>query len=142
MARTWLVQVDQVRHRKAQRFNGEKTFEHRVIVERLLGRKLSRTVEIHHLNGNALDNRHENLVVCPDHSYHMLLHARQKALDACGNASYRCCIVCKLWDSPDNMRVSEYFNTHTGYAYTQCIHKSCNRERTRAWRKKPESLVC
>lgn len=60
--------------------NGQKILEHRLIAEEALGKKLPEKVVVHHLNGNPLDNRSCNLVVCPDQTYHMLLHKRQKEL--------------------------------------------------------------
>ena len=37
--------------------------EHRLVMERKLGRKLSPTEAVHHINGDTLDNRAENLEV-------------------------------------------------------------------------------
>ena len=47
--------------------------EHKAVAERILGRKLTRRDAVHHINGDALDNRHENLLICSN-SYHKWLH--------------------------------------------------------------------
>lgn len=47
-------------------FNGRKSnyvAEHRFIMETLLGRKLSRNEEIHHIDGNCLNNDIKNLCI-------------------------------------------------------------------------------
>lgn len=64
--------------------NGEKILEHRLLAEKALGKKLPVGAVIHHLNGNPFDNRSCNLVVCPDQTYHMLLHTRQKQFSYIG----------------------------------------------------------
>ena len=37
--------------------------EHRTVMENFIGRKLTRYEHIHHLNGNKLDNKIENLAI-------------------------------------------------------------------------------
>src|ERR671923_1279770 len=53
--------------------NGKNILEHRWIMEQHLGRKLLRSEHVHHLNGDKLDNRLENLVVM-SHAEHNREH--------------------------------------------------------------------
>ena len=76
---------------------------HKAIVERVVKIRLPTSAEIHHVDGNGQNNTNSNLVVCPDHGYHALLHRRTKALDACGNANWLKCVFCKEYDDPKNM---------------------------------------
>jgi hypothetical protein len=43
------------------RIDGKHVYEHRVIMEKELGRKLQRHESVHHINGKRNDNRPENL---------------------------------------------------------------------------------
>ena len=54
---------------KQLRVNGRMIREHRYVMEIFLGRKLERWEHVHHINGDSLDNRIENLVVLTWHEH-------------------------------------------------------------------------
>lgn len=57
--------------------------EHVVMAEKALGRALPAGVVVHHVDRDCSNNNTKsswNLVVCPDQSYHFLLHRRAQAL--------------------------------------------------------------
>lgn len=83
--------------------NGPYVPEHRLVVERAMGKTLRLDAPVHHVNGDKADNRPANLVACDSNAYHQLLHRRQRAHDACGNANFRLCFYCRKYSDPTDM---------------------------------------
>ena len=65
----WLVTV-----------NGKRELLHRIVAERELGRKLTASEVVHHIDGDKLNNDPSNLQVFPSQAAHMAHHrAAEKA---------------------------------------------------------------
>lgn len=105
---------------------------HVLLAEKALGRPLPKKARVHHADCNKLNNDPANLVICPDDAYHLLLHQRIYALEACGNPNYLKCRFCKQYDDPKNLAISKHQNS--GY------HRECDNKwhRDKSARKKQE----
>jgi hypothetical protein len=101
---------------------GTKRGQHVLICESVLGRPLAKGVQVHHVNNIPDDNRHENLVICPDVAYHKLLHIRTAAYDACGHADWHKCQHCKEYGD-----TSEVIAKMRGGKAVKWFHRSCER---------------
>lgn len=51
---------------------------HRAVAERALGKPLDGRHPVHHHDENRSNNANSNLVICENHAYHKLLHARAR----------------------------------------------------------------
>jgi len=79
----WVIKVKEI---------GQWPYEHRLLMEKKLGRKLLKNEDVHHLNGDTLDNRLENLQVLTK-SEHMRMHSLLPKDQWAKN--FDKCIVCK-----------------------------------------------
>lgn len=116
----------------------KSALEHVVVSEKALGKKLPKGAEVHHVDEDKLNNDPGNLVICPDRAYHMLIHQRTDALNACGHADWLKCPYCKEYDAPDNMRIKERANRPgaTTWYHVNCLRKYA---KERYWMKKAEA---
>lgn len=101
---------------KAFRINGKVKLEHVLIVEAVIGHELPKGAQVHHIDGNRLNNSNSNLLVCQSDSYHKLIHVRTQAYEASGNANNRKCTICKKYDSLENLKKNNSSFRHNSCA--------------------------
>lgn len=73
-------------------------YEHRVLAEKLLGRKLKKGEKIHHENEIKNDNKNDNIIVVPSEAVHRFLHWPPNCIRQMPNESNRmvlCLCGCK-----------------------------------------------
>jgi hypothetical protein len=118
-------------------------WEHILVAEKALGGFLPPGAEVHHVDTNRANNGNDNLVICPDHAYHALLHARMLARSICGNPNFRPCTTCSMYDDPLDMRRStrtsgriDYYHAQESRNWSRCSPISTIKQRERRNRNK------
>jgi HNH endonuclease len=99
---------------------GKQQLKSRVVAEKALGKPLPKGAVVHHIDENPLNNTPTNLVICPNASYHRLLHYRMRALAACGSPDKKQCLFCKAWDLPERVK---YNKASQIYFHNPCRQK-------------------
>ena len=95
-------------------------YEHVLLAEKALGKPLPAGAHVHH-------HTPEQLVICQDNAYHMFLHQRQRALKACGHASWLKCRFCGQHDDPLKMYVAPNGRGH----HRECANNYSNQRKSR-----------
>ena len=100
---------------------------HVYLAAKALGKPLPKGAEVHHHDGGVNGGQ---LVICQDHGYHMLLHARKRAYEATGDPEKRRCRYCKKWDDVNNMDSYYHPTRQPGgvFRHAECLNRYC-RER-------------
>ena len=93
--------------------------EHILIAEKALGKPLPSGVVVHH-------HTPEQPVICQNQGYHLILHQRKRALEACGHANWLKCRFCKKHDAPKNMVVKQRSGREPGQIYAE--HRDCRNQ--------------
>lgn len=98
-------------------------------MEKIIGRPLRRSEEVHHKDEDRSNNDPENLELCESRQVHALRHIEMRAYEACGDPSKRLCYLCREYDTVDNMR--GYDRRGGAGGALRYVHPSCAREKVR-----------
>jgi len=100
--------------------NTHRTRPHVHVMEKILGVRLPQGAVVHHINGNRIDNRPENLLLCKNQSEHIKIHAATRIKKAGGNPEKdKICSRCKQVKPKTDFHIAKRAD---GY---RCYCKAC-----------------
>ena len=102
-------------HPNAQ--GGKWVPEHRLVMEKYLKRFLTKNEDVHHINGNRLDNRLKNLEILDRQSHMRIEYGWEKR----SNRWFKPCRECKRQLPLENYRM----RTHNGFEEYKTRCKNC-----------------
>ena len=98
--------------------------EHILVMEKALGRLITPSEIIHHIDEDRTNNNIGNLMLFKTKAMHIAYHSRLKAFQTCGHYDWLPCSYCHKYDSPENMVTRSYKNK--SYPdMTTARHKEC-----------------
>lgn len=118
--RTKYVKVRVPGHPRTGAADG-RVLEHLLVAEKALGKHLPPKAVVHHWDRDGENNEPANLVICENNVYHLLIHQRMRAFEACGNPAAHRCLLCSGYDRQEEMVPSSRLNP----TYRQ--HASCRK---------------
>lgn len=98
-------------------------WEHIRVAEAKLGRRLGKTEQVHHINGDKTDNRPENLIVFRSNSDHKRYHSHIKIAELLQTSDGSYIAVTKQRECPNCLRLFVPTNSDQLYCGIKCYKK-------------------
>ena len=111
--------------------DGKFILDHRLVMQKNLGRELLETEHIHHLNGDRMDNRVENLQIVTNSEHHAIHHRDKRNTE-----THKACPKCN-----QVLLRSEFHKNKSRPDGCRIRCKTCTRKENNQWRKRMKGRV-